>query len=251
MFDMDDGNIHMSPVSDLHVGIEEGFDDWFVDGEGTEMMDQQLNQQHGACVEELPCLKPGGGNEDVLASLEVFQTFEPILDVVDDTNQHQVSLMPDEYLSTHLEGMVDLGMSLGNVCMVELQNGGKIKQAKKEKKGRKKNEKKKNKISTSGLLVRKSAKDESDGIVKKRKKDVESDRHTDTTHATVKRKSMEKKNGDDNLEGTRSDKNVPVLDKCARCSISAKNTPMMRKGPDGCRSLCNACGLKWSRHGIY
>lgn len=47
------------------------------------------------------------------------------------------------------------------------------------------------------------------------------------------------------------DKNVPVKDRCIRCKITAKNTPMMRKGPDGCRSLCNACGLKWSRHGIY
>lgn len=47
------------------------------------------------------------------------------------------------------------------------------------------------------------------------------------------------------------DKNGPVRDKCMRCSITAKKTPMMRKGPDGCRSLCNACGLKWSRHGIF
>lgn len=42
-----------------------------------------------------------------------------------------------------------------------------------------------------------------------------------------------------------------VRDKCIRCSVTAKKTPMMRKGPDGCRSLCNACGLKWRRHGIY
>lgn len=47
------------------------------------------------------------------------------------------------------------------------------------------------------------------------------------------------------------EKNVPVLDKCVKCSTLAKNTPMMRKGPDGCRSLCNACGLKWSRHGVF
>lgn len=47
------------------------------------------------------------------------------------------------------------------------------------------------------------------------------------------------------------DKSAVVLPKCARCSMSAKRTPMMRKGPDGCRSLCNACGLKWSRHGVF
>lgn len=44
---------------------------------------------------------------------------------------------------------------------------------------------------------------------------------------------------------------APVKERCVRCDTSAKNTPMMRKGPDGCRSLCNACGLKWSRHGIF
>lgn len=47
------------------------------------------------------------------------------------------------------------------------------------------------------------------------------------------------------------DKAVAVRLKCIRCSMSAKRTPMMRKGPDGCRSLCNACGLKWSRHGVF
>lgn len=52
-------------------------------------------------------------------------------------------------------------------------------------------------------------------------------------------------------ENNDDDKGGPVRDKCMRCSMSAKKTPMMRKGPDGCRSLCNACGLKWSRHGIY
>lgn len=52
-------------------------------------------------------------------------------------------------------------------------------------------------------------------------------------------------------ENNDDDKGGPVRDKCMRCSITAKKTPMMRKGPDGCRSLCNACGLKWSRHGIY
>jgi GATA zinc finger len=50
---------------------------------------------------------------------------------------------------------------------------------------------------------------------------------------------------------TLDEKNVPVRDRCMRCSISAKNTPMMRKGPDGCRSMCNACGLRWARHGVF
>lgn len=42
-----------------------------------------------------------------------------------------------------------------------------------------------------------------------------------------------------------------VLERCVRCNVAATGTPMMRKGPDGARSLCNACGLKWKRHGIF
>ncbi|KAJ8773316.1 hypothetical protein K2173_028493 [Erythroxylum novogranatense] len=33
---------------------------------------------------------------------------------------------------------------------------------------------------------------------------------------------------------------------CAHCGISSKFTPMMRRGPAGPRSLCNACGLFWA-----
>ena len=65
--------------------------------------------------------------------------------------------------------------------------------------------------------------------------------------ATDRRKGEEK--GSD--EKGSDEKGCRVLDRCMRCSIAAKKTPMMRKGPDGCRSLCNACGLKWSRHGIF
>nr|GLL23802.1 GATA transcription factor 24-like [Ipomoea trifida] len=37
---------------------------------------------------------------------------------------------------------------------------------------------------------------------------------------------------------------------CTHCGISSKATPMMRRGPAGPRSLCNACGLKWANKGI-
>ncbi|KAL6494602.1 GATA transcription factor 24 [Orobanche gracilis] len=38
---------------------------------------------------------------------------------------------------------------------------------------------------------------------------------------------------------------------CRHCGISSKSTPMMRRGPDGTRTLCNACGLKWaSKEGV-
>ncbi|KAJ0078448.1 hypothetical protein Patl1_37106 [Pistacia atlantica] len=37
---------------------------------------------------------------------------------------------------------------------------------------------------------------------------------------------------------------------CTHCGISSKSTPMMRRGPAGPRSLCNACGLKWANKGV-
>ncbi|KAJ6799742.1 GATA transcription factor 20-like isoform X1 [Iris pallida] len=36
---------------------------------------------------------------------------------------------------------------------------------------------------------------------------------------------------------------------CHHCGISVKSTPMMRRGPDGPRTLCNACGLMWANKG--
>uniref|UniRef100_A0A1D1ZFB1 GATA transcription factor 28 n=1 Tax=Anthurium amnicola TaxID=1678845 RepID=A0A1D1ZFB1_9ARAE len=37
---------------------------------------------------------------------------------------------------------------------------------------------------------------------------------------------------------------------CRHCGISAEATPMMRRGPDGPRTLCNACGLMWANKGM-
>lgn len=36
---------------------------------------------------------------------------------------------------------------------------------------------------------------------------------------------------------------------CKHCGKSSDMTPMMRKGPDGPRTLCNACGLSWANKG--
>ncbi|KAJ0984181.1 hypothetical protein J5N97_002537 [Dioscorea zingiberensis] len=36
---------------------------------------------------------------------------------------------------------------------------------------------------------------------------------------------------------------------CHHCGINSKSTPMMRRGPDGPRTLCNACGLIWANKG--
>ncbi|KAK1316264.1 GATA transcription factor 24 [Acorus calamus] len=41
----------------------------------------------------------------------------------------------------------------------------------------------------------------------------------------------------------------PEASACHHCGISAKSTPMMRRGPDGPRTLCNACGLMWATKG--
>ncbi|XP_043816480.1 GATA transcription factor 28 isoform X3 [Manihot esculenta] len=37
---------------------------------------------------------------------------------------------------------------------------------------------------------------------------------------------------------------------CTHCGTSSNSTPMMRRGPAGPRTLCNACGLKWANKGI-
>lgn len=45
------------------------------------------------------------------------------------------------------------------------------------------------------------------------------------------------------------DENFPETT-CTHCGISSKSTPMMRRGPAGPRTLCNACGLKWANKGV-
>lgn len=56
------------------------------------------------------------------------------------------------------------------------------------------------------------------------------------------------------VSGSSSDWNGgPTQDEettCRHCGISSKATPMMRRGPDGPRTLCNACGLKWANKGL-
>nr|CAB3490100.1 unnamed protein product [Digitaria exilis] len=36
---------------------------------------------------------------------------------------------------------------------------------------------------------------------------------------------------------------------CANCGESSEATPMMRQGPNGYRTFCNACGLMWAKTG--
>uniref|UniRef100_A0A1J3D0W0 GATA transcription factor 24 n=1 Tax=Noccaea caerulescens TaxID=107243 RepID=A0A1J3D0W0_NOCCA len=49
------------------------------------------------------------------------------------------------------------------------------------------------------------------------------------------------------LEGCETQK-PEVL--CRHCGTSEKSTPMMRRGPEGPRTLCNACGLMWRNKGV-
>lgn len=37
---------------------------------------------------------------------------------------------------------------------------------------------------------------------------------------------------------------------CVHCGIGERSTPMMRRGPSGPRTLCNACGLMWANKGV-
>ncbi|XP_019438489.1 PREDICTED: GATA transcription factor 25-like isoform X2 [Lupinus angustifolius] len=46
-----------------------------------------------------------------------------------------------------------------------------------------------------------------------------------------------------------SEQDVQSETSCTHCGISSKSTPMMRKGPSGPRTLCNACGLFWANRG--
>ncbi|XP_022773039.1 GATA transcription factor 24-like isoform X5 [Durio zibethinus] len=40
-----------------------------------------------------------------------------------------------------------------------------------------------------------------------------------------------------------------VFWRCQHCGVSENNTPAMRRGPAGPRTLCNACGLMWANKG--
>ncbi|XP_027354476.1 GATA transcription factor 24-like [Abrus precatorius] len=39
------------------------------------------------------------------------------------------------------------------------------------------------------------------------------------------------------------------LRRCQHCGVNENNTPAMRRGPAGPRTLCNACGLMWANKG--
>ncbi|XP_009613072.1 GATA transcription factor 25-like isoform X1 [Nicotiana tabacum] len=64
---------------------------------------------------------------------------------------------------------------------------------------------------------------------------------------------MQRKNGQFARKGSgepKPDDNPPEETWCVHCGTSSKDTPMMRRGPAGPRTLCNACGLTWANKGI-
>ncbi|XP_019227814.1 PREDICTED: GATA transcription factor 25-like isoform X1 [Nicotiana attenuata] len=64
---------------------------------------------------------------------------------------------------------------------------------------------------------------------------------------------MQRKNGQFARKGSgepKQDDNPPEETWCIHCGTSSKDTPMMRRGPAGPRTLCNACGLTWANKGI-
>ncbi|KAG0461666.1 hypothetical protein HPP92_021963 [Vanilla planifolia] len=56
-------------------------------------------------------------------------------------------------------------------------------------------------------------------------------------------------NWDENQHWGSTEKQPPSAPECHHCGISAKSTPLMRRGPNGPRTLCNACGLVWANKG--
>ncbi|KAK1432242.1 hypothetical protein QVD17_09137 [Tagetes erecta] len=49
-------------------------------------------------------------------------------------------------------------------------------------------------------------------------------------------------------DGAGQDENL-VIATCVHCGTLSTDTPMMRRGPAGPRTLCNACGLFWANRG--
>ncbi|KAK4437612.1 GATA transcription factor 25 [Sesamum alatum] len=65
---------------------------------------------------------------------------------------------------------------------------------------------------------------------------------------------MKRKNGQfarkDTIGRTSMENTIesPLELACTNCGMSSNDTPMMRRGPAGMRTLCNACGLFWANN---
>ncbi|GMH14162.1 hypothetical protein Nepgr_016003 [Nepenthes gracilis] len=63
--------------------------------------------------------------------------------------------------------------------------------------------------------------------------------------------SLSSATGWDSIQSWDADRNGSQQQEvcCRHCGITEKSTPMMRRGPEGPRTLCNACGLMWANKG--
>lgn len=66
----------------------------------------------------------------------------------------------------------------------------------------------------------------------------------------IHRKKGQFASKDDGDQPSRDALTTNEINTCTHCGVSSNDTPMMRNGPDGARSLCNACGLAWANKGI-
>lgn len=67
-----------------------------------------------------------------------------------------------------------------------------------------------------------------------------------------KKGQFSSKKGDESSGGNAQDSGADESQAetlCTHCGTSSKSTPMMRRGPNGPRTLCNACGLVWANKG--
>uniref|UniRef100_A0A7N0UVD2 GATA-type domain-containing protein n=1 Tax=Kalanchoe fedtschenkoi TaxID=63787 RepID=A0A7N0UVD2_KALFE len=55
--------------------------------------------------------------------------------------------------------------------------------------------------------------------------------------------------GGNNTKDSGPSNSLRYLNGCTHCGIGSNSTPMMRIGPAGPKSLCNACGLYWKNTG--
>ncbi|KAJ6817624.1 GATA transcription factor 28-like [Iris pallida] len=67
--------------------------------------------------------------------------------------------------------------------------------------------------------------------------------------ASTKANSEEAMSTSSSVGPAQSDSQEETHSFCQNCGVSKDSTPLMRRGPSGPKSLCNACGLTWANKG--
>lgn len=251
---MEDAQLNMSPVSDLHMGVNtvEAFETWLADG-----LLQPVGCKPSECrpsrasADVFNCLRPVATppEPDAVCSIELYAALEDIMDVDSESmafhdDEFPESTMLQKAAVREKDEKVERKQQVQAV-QAQVKPKHTVQRKHVEKSGGADTATAEN----ARIVGKKVVREDADGTARKRKRveDGNASHEGGSGVARARRMNGEKKA----VLGDSDDRNMPVKDKCMRCSTMARNTPMMRKGPDGCRSLCNACGLKWSRHGIY